>query len=219
MASPRLSRCRSRARTVTAVLTVAIAVSACGLGPRPSFDADEPLQAPTGDPAVDAVLDRLDAVGVEQFTADYSILTRLGGRESTASVVQADNSRRSVTVNEVRFLNGAGNAATCDLVTEECEASINDARISDVQLTHDFYGSSMARRLRVDAGRSISPARGYTETVGDQTATCADVPVSGGTKIYCALDSGVLAKYDGADLLVQLTSFSDVPDESKFDSG
>jgi len=200
------------------LITATLAISACGLGPRPSFDADEPLQAPTGDPAIDAVLDRLDAVGIEQFTAGYDILTRLGGLESTASVVQADNSRRSVTVNEVRFLNGTGNSATCNLTTAECEAVINDARISNVQLTHDFYASSMARRLRVDAGRRISDSLGYVETIAGQPATCVDVPVSGGTKVYCALDAGVLAKYDGADLLIDLTSFSDVPDESKFAS-
>ena len=34
-------------------------------------------------------------------------------------------------------------------------AVINDARVSDVQLTHDFYASSAARRLRVDEGRKI----------------------------------------------------------------
>ena len=197
----------------------ALLLTACGTGPRPSFDADEPLFEPTGDAAIDAVLDRLDAVRLGRFTADYTILTRLGGLESTASVVQADNSRRSVTVNDVRFLNGVGNAATCDLTTAECEAVINDARISDVQLTHDFYGSSMARRLRVDAGRRIGDALGYTDVIAGQPATCADVPVSGGTKVYCALASGTLARYDGADLRIEMTDYSDVPDESKFESG
>jgi hypothetical protein len=40
--------------------------------------------------------------------------------------------------------------------------------------------------------------------------------VSGGTKVYCALDSGVLARYDGADLFIELTGISDVADETKF---
>jgi len=218
MASPRHPRTvgvhtvRSLAITVVATL----ALTACATGPRPSFDADEPTQTATGDPAIDAVLERLDRVGLEQFTAAYTILTRLGGKESTATVVQADNSRRSITINAVRFLDGSGTVATCNLTTAECEAVINDARVSDIQITHDFYGSSFARRLRVDAGRSLAPARGYTESIGGQPATCADVPVSGGTKIYCALDSGPLARYDGNDVVITLVALDPTPDESKF---
>lgn len=194
----------------------ALTLASCATGPRPSFDADEPAQQATGDPAIDGVLERLGRVGIEQFTADYTVLTRLGDKESTATVVQADNSRRSITINDVRFLDGSGTAATCNLTTAECEAVINDARVSDIQITHDFYGSSFARRLRVDAGRSLAPARGYTETIGGKPATCADVPVSGGTKVYCALDSGPLARYDGNDVLIELVALNPTPDESKF---
>jgi hypothetical protein len=211
MASPR--------RTLLLASIVALGLTACATGQRPSFDDDDPAQQATGDPAVDAVLERLDRVGLEQFTADYTILTRLGGKESTATVVQADNSRRSITINDVRFIDGSGTAATCNLATAECEAIINDARVSDVQITHDFYGSSFARRLRVDAGRSLAPARGYTETIAGQPATCADVSVSGGTKVYCALDTGPLARYDGNDVVIELVSASPTPDDTKFATG
>lgn len=204
------------ARTLAVAVMAALTLASCATGPRPSFDADEPAQQATGDPAIDAVLERLGRVGIEQFTADYTVLTRLGDKESTATVVQADNSRRSITINDVRFLDGSGTAATCNLTTAECEAVINDARVSDIQITHDFYGSSFARRLRVDAGRSLAPARGYTETIGGQPAACADVPVSGGTKVYCALDSGPLARYDGNDVLIELVALNPTPDESKF---
>jgi hypothetical protein len=221
MALPR--RRRSAGVTLRRTLLVAsvgaLALTACATGQRPSFDAEDPARQATGDPAVDAVLERLDRVGIEQFTADYTILTRLGGKQSTASVVQADNSRRSITINDVRFIDGSGTAATCNLTTAECEAVINDARVSDIQITHDFYGSSFARRLRVDAGRSLAPARGYTETIGGQPATCADVSVSGGTKVYCALDTGPLARYDGNDVVIELVTVSPTPDESKFATG
>ena len=195
---------------------VALLLSACGTGQRPFFDADQPLGTTTEDPAVDAVLDRLDAADLASFTAEYTILTRLGGLESDATVVQADNSRRSITINDVRFLDGPSNAATCNLTADECEAVINDARVSDVQLTHDFYASSAARRLRVDEARKLAPATGYELEIAGQTATCADVSVSGGTKVYCALDAGMLAKYDGNDLLIELVSVTDTPDETKF---
>lgn len=218
MASPRPNVLSGRRHTGTfAILLISASLlTACATGQRPSFDADQPLLTPTGDPGIDAVLDRLDGVDLERFTAGYTILTRLGGQQSTATVVQADNSRRSVTVNDVRYLNGTGNAATCNLTTDECEAAINDARTSDIQVTHDFYGSSIARRLRVDAGRRLDNARAYESTIAGQTATCADVPVSGGTKTYCALDSGVLARYDGADLAIELVTVTDVPDETQF---
>jgi hypothetical protein len=200
-------------------VAAAVVLAACATGPRPSFDDAQPTQQATGDAAIDAVLERLDRVGLEQFTADYTILTRLGGKESTATVVQASDSRRSITINTVRFLDGTGTASTCDLTTAECEAILNDARVSDVQITHDFYGSSFARRLRVDAGRSLAPARGYTDTIGGQPAACADVPVSGGTKVYCALDAGPLARYDGNDVVIELVTLSATPDESKFTTG
>jgi hypothetical protein len=218
MASPRHRRLAgaNRTRSLVAAIVAALTLTACATGQRPSFDADEPTQQATGDPAIDAVLERLDRVRLEHFTADYTVLTRLGGKQSTATVVQGADNRRSITINDVRFLDGSGTVATCDLLTAECEASINDARVSDVQITHDFYGSSFARRLRVDAGRSLSPARGYTETIAGQPATCADVPVSGGTKIYCALDSGPLARYDGNDVAIELVASNSTPDESKF---
>ena len=223
MASPRHRRSTGvtprspfLARPLLIAVAATLSLTACATGPRPSFDADEPAQQATGDQAIDAVLERLDRVGLEQFTAEYTILTRLGGKESTATVVQASDSRRSITINTVRFLDGTGTASTCDLTTAECEAVINDARVSDIQITHDFYGSSFARRLRVDAGRSLAPARGYTETIGGQLATCADVAVSGGTKVYCALDTGPLARYDGNDVVIELVTASATPDESKF---
>jgi hypothetical protein len=220
MASPRRRLVGARPACNLALATVAaLALTACATGPRPSFDAAEPAQQATGDPAIDAVLDRLDRVGLGYFTADYTVLTRLGGKQSSATVVQADSRRRSITINDVRFLDGSGTAATCDLLTAQCEAIINDARVSDVQITHDFYGSSFARRLRVDAGRSLSPARGYTETIAGQPAACADVPVSGGTKVYCALDSGPLARYDGNDVAIEMVASNPTPDESKFATG
>lgn len=218
MASPRLPRRAARARAGAVVVATALAIlaSGCMTGERPSFDDDQPDRDATGDPAIDAVLDRLDRVQVERFTAQYTILTRLGGLESTAAVVQADDSRRSITINDIRFLDGTGVVATCDLATDECEATLNDARVSDLQLTHEFYARSAAQRLRVDAQRKLDNARGFELDVAGQRATCADVPVSGGTKTYCAIEAGALARYDGNDLVIELTAFDPLPDESAF---
>lgn len=209
----------STLRTLVTTALLAITAAACATGQRPSFDDDQPGSGPTGDAAIDAVLDRLDDVSVEHFTVDYSILTRFGELDSTATVVQSDNSRRSITINDIRFLDGTGTVATCNLTTDECEASLNDARVSNVQIGHDFYGANIAQRLRNDADHKLGDARGYPETFADQPAVCADVPVSGGTKVYCALDTGPLAKYDGNDVLIEVTAYSPTPDESAFATG
>ena len=83
-------------------------------------------------------------------------------------------------------------------------------------MTHEFYAASFATRLRVDADRRVGDTTGYTRDQAGQEATCVDVPLAGITKSYCAVDAGPLAHYNGNDLLIDLTSISDVPDESKF---
>ena len=80
--------------------------------------------------AVDAVLERLDTVPFAQFTANYQIVTRLGDITSASTVVQADSSRRSITINRVRYLIDGATVATCNLDEGECEAALNDARVS-----------------------------------------------------------------------------------------
>jgi hypothetical protein len=215
MASP-----RHPYRTVLGGLLLAASavLTGCFTGERPSFESEVAFASQTGNEAIDDVLERLDRARLASFTGDYDILTRLGGLESTAHVVQDGPGRRSVTVNDsIRFVVDGDAVATCDLGAAECEASINDARISDVIATHDFYADSAARRLRTDADRRILEPTGYEITQAGQPALCVDVPVTGGTVSYCALESGPLARYDGSDTLVELTSSSDTPDETAFD--
>jgi hypothetical protein len=199
--------------------TIAALLTGCFTGERPTFEDEVPAQPSTGDPNVDAVLERLDSVPVARFTAEYDVTTRFGNIESEAVVVQAADGRRSITINDVRFVIGDGTDATCDLTADECEASINDARVSDIGVTHEFYAASFAARLRADANRRVSDTQGYTEALAGQQITCVDVPLSGIVRSYCALDSGPLARYEGNDLLIALTAISDTPDESKFQTG
>lgn len=200
------------------MLATAVLLGGCFTGQRPSFESDDPSREMTGSPAVDAVLERLDATAVRTFTADYATTTKLGGIESAAHVVQAGDSRRSVTIGDVRYIVEGDSVATCSVATGQCEASINNARTSDVMLTDDFYADSFARRLRIDAGRRVQDPTGYSITQAGLDALCVDVPVTGGTVAYCALDGGPLARYDGNDLFVELTSFSDTPDEAAFET-
>jgi hypothetical protein len=199
-------------------LALVLALTACATGARPFFDGEQPARAETGNEAIDAVLERLDRASLAEMTADYEIVTRLGDTTSTATVVQQPPTRRSVTVGSVRFLYDQGPIATCDLTTGECEASINDARISDVGITHRFYAEDFARRLRVDANRRIGEPLASTTNIAGMPAQCVDVPVSGGTKTYCALDAGPLARYNGNDTQIELVSYIAAADESAFET-
>jgi hypothetical protein len=213
MASP----CRSRhvtSRSVAVLVACAALLSSCFTGERPTVSGCASAEA-TGRVEIDSVLERLDCVSSELFAADYTVLTRLGDLTSTAQVVQAPG-KRSITINKVRYLYEGGSMITCDLSTGTCEDEINEARTSDVLLTSEFYAKAMAARLRVDADRRVGDPVASEITQGGQQALCVDIPVTGGTKRYCALESGALAFFDGSDLLIELTGFSPTPDDTAF---
>lgn len=206
---------------VAAVVVAGVALTACFTGERPEFeDEDTAPAASTGDAGIDRVLALLDSVGRSEFTVGYDIETKFNTVSSTGLVVQATGQRRSVTVENddrtVRFIEDGDDELTCDLLAGECQTSLNDALISDTQLPHTFYGPAFASRLRADAVRRIGDPQAYTKSVAGQTAECVDIAVSGGTKTYCALPAGPLAQFVGADVTIDLTSYSPEPDTTRF---
>ena len=205
-----------RWRHLLGPLTVALTatLSACFTGERPRLAEGATA---TGDPAADAVLSRLDAGGQAAFTADYSVVTKFGNVTTPATVVQFGPARRAVTIGRIRFLVDRADTATCDLDADECSTTIDAARVSDVQLTPDFYAASAATRLRRDTELRAGPTRASIETIAGQPATCVVVTVTGGESTYCALDAGPLARLDAADLSIELTAYSPTPDETQFD--
>jgi len=192
-----------------ALLAAVAIVTGCATGPRPTL-VDTPLVA---DPGSREVLNLMAGADSAEFTASYLIFTKFGGA-TTPAVVTQSGSRRSITVGHTRFLVDGERTATCDLIEASCESGINDAAISDVQVTHQFWSRAMENRLRTDANRSIGPGTVTDYSVAGLTARCVAVPVVGGDKSYCALPSGVLAGYDGADLTIDLVTYEDRADES-----
>jgi hypothetical protein len=199
-------------------LVACVGLAGCITGERPSFSDDATaVGTATGDAAIDAVLARFDRVSSAVFTADFTIDTILTGVQTPARVVQAGPSRRSITIGEVRFIVEGPATATCDLALGgSCTGTLDDSRTSDRQVGHQFYAESMAARLRTDAGRMVAASTSYLSPIAGQQATCVDVPVDGGTKTYCALDSGVVARFTGADIRVELTAYAATPDEGAF---
>jgi hypothetical protein len=196
-----------------AVLTLVGGLSGCFTGDRPTLAEGAGM---TGDPAVDAVLSRLDKTRTAVFSADYDILVRFGGTHRTASVVQSSPARRSITVGRVRFIVDESDTATCDLDRGACSDTIDAARISDTQLAPDFFATSAAIRLRRHAAARSGPTVASTAKIAGQPATCVAVPVTDAVESYCALDGGPLARLDAPDVKVEMTSWSAQPDESAF---
>src|SRR4051812_26844356 len=98
--SPTRRRARSMRMAVVGVCA-SLLLAGCFTGQRPSFEETQPSVEPTGNPNIDAVLERLEGVSTAVFTADYSILTKLGNINSTARVVQTAPDHRSITINNV----------------------------------------------------------------------------------------------------------------------
>lgn len=197
-----------------ALAAAGVTLSSCATGERPYFS--ESASAPgeeTGDPAVDAVLERLDKTGTARFSAEYTILTRFGDRETDATVVQSAPDDRVIKVGDIQFLFDGGRTTTCRIETRDCLRSIEDSRISDVQVTHRFYGEEAAIRLRRDASNIVGEAEASTDEIAGQLATCATLPVGEGTVEYCALDSGPLARLDDADVRIELTDYASDPSD------
>ena len=106
---------------------------------------------------------------------------------------------------------------TCNTNSGRCTNSIDDGRVSDVQVTHQFYGESAARRLRTDAARKIGATAPSATAIVGLTATCVSVPLSAdGAATYCVLDNGLLARMDNGDVQIELTAFRDGVDERDF---
>jgi hypothetical protein len=209
-----------RRRPLFAVLVLtmlALVTAGCQTGKRPSFAEDPfPKGAPTGDAAIDAILTKLDGLSDEPFTTTYDIITKFGNVQRTASVSAAAG-RRSVTLGNVRFISSTAATTTCVFAeSPQCTAGLEIARVSDTLLTPDFYAADAAKRLRRDAMSIIGPTVTRSEVIGNQPATCVDLVVSGGTIIYCVLESGVLAKIDDADVAVTLTSWVPAVTDSLF---
>lgn len=216
-----MPRLWSRSTRGLGVVALCVVLAACATGPRPTLGApvDAPLGTsgqPTGDPAVDALLARLDAVGDRTFTATYRIVRRLGPLETTATVVQ-DPPRLSVTVGGVRFVHN-GTELTCDLATGMCEPGILDQRISDYMIGSRFYADGPAAALRVAMSRRTGVPELTQEVVAGLTVDCVRVPLGQGSDTTCVTPDGPLARLDTAALDVQLVTWSTEADAAAFAS-
>ncbi|MCU1360452.1 MAG: hypothetical protein JWN99_1741 [Ilumatobacteraceae bacterium] len=212
---------RRPSELVVSLSLIAMLCAACGVGQRPTLEATPTVVGTmTGEPAIDQVLTRLDKVSSAVFTADYTAVLAYGTTASTVAVTQdgADPAalRRSVTIGDVRYINKPGDSSTCSVASAQCSAGIDPAKVSDTGVTPDFSFGDMAKRLRRDATARVGDAVASTRQIAGATATCVDLPVTGGTKQYCAFDDGVIARYVGGDLTLDADTYDQKVDELLF---
>jgi hypothetical protein len=187
------------------------ALAGCITGERPVLEPETAVN----DPAIETVLDRLGRAASGEFTAVYDIFPSTTGATTTATVIRLENGRTLVTIGDVEYLIDGSVTRTC--VGNDCVDRIDDARISNLNITHRFWGESFAARLELDAARNLSDGRGRIDTIAGRPAACVDIEVVGGTPTYCALDAGVLARYYGADVSIELTSYSTTAEADAFE--
>lgn len=180
-----------------------VGLAACQTGLRPTVTDER-----KADPSVQSVTSKLDQARTNgDFTATYDITPTMIGSATANATVVVTGDAINITIRDVLYVIESGVGQTCAADRTNCSDGINDAFVSDLSITHAFWADSAAARLRNDAGRTIGTPQTSTALVADQPTTCVDVPVAGGMILYCALDVGPLARYRGADVVIDLTSF------------
>lgn len=207
----RFTPVRSMRATIGA-LALAAALTGCFTGERPTLSS---VPQSTGDPAADAVLERLGDAATATFTARYQIASA-AGEEAEAAVAQEGSTRRSITIGDTRYLVNGTSTATCSVGDGTCVDAIQPARVSDLGVTPDFYAASPAARLRRDAASRVGPTTSSTETIAGQPATCVIIPIAQSAARYCALDAGPLAGMRTTDVTVDLTEYAARVDPAQF---
>jgi hypothetical protein len=202
-----------RALPLVAVAALATLTTGCAVGERPTLQAAELIT----DPASETVVERLDRPPVGDFDAVYTITpTATGGSPATATITSRGGEVRAEIGSVVFTTDATGLTTTCALDGTACDDIADDARISDLGITHQFWSSAFRQRLATDAARRIGTSTGTTDTIAGQSAVCVAIKLPSsveqvGTATYCALDQGVLARYTGADATIELTSFTTQP--------
>lgn len=193
----------ARPYRIALLAVLAAATTACATGDRPTVTSD-PIVEDEGAAGVANLL----AQPAQRFTATYRITPTTSGVEPVDATVVKDGDDVRITIGRVDYLLGDG-TITCVDELSECFDGVRDGYVSDLNITHQFWNAATSQRLRTDVRRNIGTTEEYEAQIAGAGVTCADVKLDGGAVTYCAHDSGVVARYSGADTNIELVSFSD----------
>jgi len=193
---------------LAALFAVGSLTTGCALGERPTLSAAEVVT----DPAAQTVLERLDRRPAVDFTAEYTITPTSTGA-ATSSTVTRSAGVTTTRIGDVTYTTDAGGStSTCRADGTPCTDGADDALVSNLGVTHQFWNDSTRQRLATDSARRIGTSTGSTATIAGQAAVCVAIKLPSsveavGTVGYCALDHGVVGRYVGADTVIELTAF------------
>lgn len=218
-----LANARGSASTLATTIVLALALSSCFTGSRPTLEPADTL-VPLDDPAAADVVTALATTATTAFTIEYEIVTKFGGQTTRAVIATDEILGTSVEIGDIRYLFTAeGTTSTCSTTTLECATGIDETRVSDRQLTSTFFKQSAIERIRQDARVAVGPATGYEgSTDVGRASRCADFSVvdtqgAARTKTYCVFENyGVIATMDVADLSVRTVMVEDTVDPARF---
>jgi hypothetical protein len=144
-----------RALPLDAIAVLSALSTGCALGERPTLQAAE-LNT---DPASETVVERLDRPPVGDFEAAYTITpTATGGSPTTATVTSTGGEVRAEIGTVVFTTDATGLTTTCALDGSACEDIADDARISDLGITHLFWSSAFCPRTPAPRRRTDTPS-------------------------------------------------------------
>lgn len=203
------------------VTVIAVALSGCMTGPRPRL-VDDTTNTPLTNENAQGVVDALITAPRQPYTVSYDILTKFGGRTSSATVTGDSTHGTAVQIDAIRYVFlPDGRTFTC--VSGACAAGTDETLVSDRQLTSRFFKESAVSRIRQDARVAMGEITFEITPVAGTSALCIGVPVIDGngasqTKSYCAFSTyGLLASMDTADLTITATSVASSADLTYFE--
>ena len=209
-----------RAWWLTALLVFSVACS----GDDPSTGPVESTTSTAPDVAIAPVtadfLRRAAGAGDLAFTAEYAVLYKLGGAETTVTVRSAPPAN-SVTARDVLVIDGPS-PATCDLATQTCVGSVEEQRLTAFGISSRFWSAGPIDAITGATRRSGGAAPVHsTRTAAGVTLDCLAVPVEQAvTATQCITPEGVFGFVENPSVRYELTSYTlgppDAPVEPPF---
>lgn len=172
----------------------------------------------TGDVNIDAVLSLFDAVGTATFTAEYTGVLTFDGTSTPAAVAQ-DSTPSSGPSPSARCDSSAMPPVIAPAWSTPGCANPRSSRPPSQHRPHagvrrGRHGQAPPSRRRRQGRRHHAVHRHGSRARGH----IVDVPVTGGIKQYCAFTNGVLARFVGGDVTIDVVSITDTADPALFEA-
>lgn len=198
------------------LVALALGVAACTAAERPST-GDTTTSTVAADPDRDVpaelrpFLERAAAAADQPFTAEYTVLRKLGSTTSTVLVEQAPPAVR-ITVDDFIVVDGPS-PSTCRRSTGACSGRVEEEQLAPFGVFTGFATTGPVEAVRSLARRDDASAPQFSERVVDGvTLECVVVPVQQApTATWCITPEGVFGYVDNPSVRYELTRYEPGP--------